>query len=239
MNFAFQALVIFILVLPGIIFRRSISQAGHLRERLATADELAGSVIYAASLHLVWAVASDLSLRAVGSSLRVDIESAFFLASGQFGRDSAELLPAMRSVTAHPILVFVYFATLCVAAALLGNFGGRWPKLLNLLVEERSIRRLNDWSKHFEVNPGTPEQPIVPLLATVVVQGNVPYLYVGLLSEFIPDDNGNPDRFVLQDVVRRRLDQKEDFYEIKGDVFILRAVDCKTLNYWAVKLSVA
>jgi hypothetical protein len=70
------------------------------------------------------------------------------------------------------------------------------------------------------------------------------YLYVGMLDEYEVNENGRLDRLLLVRAKRRKLEHDRDydtatgkyldentrFYPIRGDVFVLRFEETKTLN---------
>lgn len=239
MSLAFQALVILILVLPGIIFSRNSDIAAHLRESRSIPDELAHGVTFAAFLHAVWGCL----FTALGCrfGIGIDLESVILLALGQFGDKHVSLDRAVRSLSDYPYFVLLYFGSLYVAAAFAGRQIGklrrkycetRWMKRLEDLVDRGpNVHRWTEWEKDLR---NAEEKKIVDakLFAAVVVLGSTPYLYVGLLIETKYDETGVPDRFLLSGAHRRKLDGNEDFFEIKSEQFILRMSEILTINLW-------
>jgi hypothetical protein len=247
MSVAFPALVIFMCVLPGIVFRRSVSTAGQFRQRRSVADELALGVVIACVGHAIW----------IGISSRfgkpVDLNAAMMSAMGQYGKDSASLDSSIRAVTENVWWVVGYFASLNIFALLLG-WTIRWArdrnwrplKAFDWFDDEPGAERFKEWSGILVDRSA--DEAIVPLLSTIIELGKAAYLFVGILEEIHWSESGHPDRFVLSGVIRRSLDADEDqteaaeepaadgpeedgrFYAILGDKFIIRASEAKTLN---------
>lgn len=121
MNIAYTALVLFIYILPGIVFRKSMSTAGQFRQQRSLADELAQSVLFAAVGHVVWIPLSDAVSAGLFGGPKVDIAAALEHAMGQFGKDSAQLGPAIAAVADHLVAVVLYFGTLNAAMFAVGQ----------------------------------------------------------------------------------------------------------------------
>jgi hypothetical protein len=248
MSVAFPALVLFMYVLPGIIFRRSVSTAGQFRQHRSVADELAQGVVLACVGHALWISISNCFGRPV------DLQAAVMSAVGQYGKDSVGLDSSIRALTENVWWVLWYFISLNGFAFGLGRLI-RWArdrnwrplKAFDSFDDEPGAERFKEWSGILVDRSA--DQTIVPLLSTVVELGGVAHLFVGCLEEIHWSDDGHPDRFVLSGVIRRLLADDEDpevaveqlggdaeeeedgrFYSILGDKFIIRATEAKTLN---------
>jgi hypothetical protein len=88
-------------------------------------------------------------------------------------------------------------------------------------------------------------------ISAIVEVAKEAVLYVGILDDFYFDSEGQLDRLILQQVLRRPLskdksvepsgagEEKERFYPIDGDNFVLRYSEAITLNVQYVKLTAA
>ena len=76
-------------------------------------------------------------------------------------------------------------------------------------------------------------------LSCLVESKNISFLYYGVLEDFYLNGDGQLDRVVLSDAMRRPIEndersledeQQKRFYEIKGDRIILKYDDIKNVN---------
>ncbi|TFW16640.1 hypothetical protein E4L96_15965 [Massilia arenosa] len=97
------------------------------------------------------------------------------------------------------------------------------------------------------------EKPDMVRVSAIVEVGKEPILYVGGLDDFFFAADGQLDRIVLQQVVRRPLSSDKPaavshcgnaeeaesgrFYPIDGDYLVIRYSDVKTLNVQFIKLT--
>jgi hypothetical protein len=254
MSVAFPALVLFMYVLPGIVFRRSASTAGQFRRQRSVADEFAQGVVIACIGHAIWIWISD------RYGKPVDLKSAIMSVIGQYGKDSTDdLNHSISAITDNVWWVLGYFVSLNGFAMATGRFI-RWAQLRNWkpfqaagwFDDEPAAERFREWSGILVTS--SKNQALVPLLATVVELGKTAYLFVGILDDIHWAEGGSPDRFVLVAAIRRQLEDDEDhdtaveqpdaavdaapnqlapddrWYAILGDKLIIRASEAKTLN---------
>ena len=250
MNFAYPALVLLLDALPGIIFRKHLSTAGQFRQARTVADEFAPSVAWAIAWHVAW-----ISICQLLPVPTVSLRSALIHATGQYGQNAVYADEAINSVSKFPEYVAAYFLTInfasfCVASAIRTFRQGlwtnenvhkmmRWSSLFKLVDDhEPADQRFKDWAKFFKPEPN--DAVVICTLTAIVEYGKSAYLLVGTLIEPVFGPDGNPERFVLRDVMRRPLSSADEnnneatnedgFHEIRGDSFVLRASEAKTLN---------
>lgn len=252
MSIAFQALVLFAIMLPGIVLRKRMSTAGMFRQPRSLTDELAQSLIYAALAHAAW-----VPLCAVIPGGRpVSLKVVLLLALGQFGANQTELAGAITAIEGNGPRIILYFVSLTLAAALVGTFARwgaekqEWVRSILGWIEDREPgeERARDWKRFLMVTSGTPPEPeTVVLLTTVVELGKTAWLYVGRLEQTIFRPDGDPEGFVLSEVSRRPLtdeDGKEpapgegNYHDIEGDRFVIRLSETRTLNILRQRLSI-
>lgn len=212
MNLAFQALVIFAVVLPGIILKRSYRDGffwSRPRDRSAIAEEVAYSLVLACVLHAVY-------VPLVSRWSPVDLRAVTVLLLGQYGKDSELLSRTIDALTAHPSRILLYFAALYAASAVLGLAAHAAVRRLKWDLRYRPFRFSHQWHYllHGEI-ASFPESNVEVTdfdfisLAGIVDTGVGTFLYVGVLDAFYFDHSGELDLLVLTGATRRRIDAQE------------------------------
>jgi hypothetical protein len=259
MSFAFPALLVFLLVLPGIILRYSYARGpwgwASPTSLRRVSEELAYGVAFALVLHAVWLLLA----RRLG--FEPDVDSIVLLLAGNFGQGDRYLDRVLASVSDHYPWVAGYLVSLYGASAIAGNLGHRAVRQLKLDHRTKTFRFDNYWYYmltgevlDFRENVGEWRRVDGVYFSAVVDHASDSYLYRGIVSDFIFDRDGALDTIVLADAHRRRLaDDREEgaartavgpsvpddrYYEIRGDFLVLRYSEIRTLNldYFAVTL---
>lgn len=258
MNFAFPALLAFLLVLPGIILRYSYARGAwgwaSPTSMRRTSDELSYGIAIAVGLHALWVPVARLA------GFSPDVEALLMLLAGNFGHDSRYLDRVLSSVAGHQFNVAGYFLSLYIASALAGNLAHRLVRRLKLDHRTKTFRFDNYWFYmltgevlKFKENATETRSVDGVYLSAVVDHASASFLYRGIVYDFTFDRDGQLDTIVLTDAHRRDLAADRDgpwpmheglaapderYYEIKGDFFVLRHAEIRTLNldYFAVTL---
>jgi hypothetical protein len=259
MNFAFPALLVFLLVLPGIILRYSYARGpwgwASPTSMRRVSEELAYGIAFALVLHAGWLVL----VRGVG--FQPDVETMVLLLAGDFGEASRHLDRVVASVAGHYAGIAGYLVSLYAASAVAGNLGHRLVRRLGLDHLTKTFRFDNYWfymltGEVLDFRENGEEGRVVDgvYCSVVVDHASGSYLYRGIVSDFTFDREGALDTIVLMDAHRRRLtddraeedhrpqvgpsEPDERYYEIRGDFLILRSTEIRTLNldYFAVTL---
>ena len=222
MNIAFSAVLILLLALPGVIFQKASSLAGRFRAQRSIHDELVQSVGAAAIAHAIWI--PFFNLCGWFFSIRVDLNAAARLLLGQYGQQGSLLQETVQAVVGYPYFILLYFISICFCCHWAGM---SWRKFLqsqtegpiaDFLKNEPNALRFQEWlSELFPGRRGTAiddlqidvDDAITVLLSTICTFGGIPYLYVGFLAGVQWDDHGDPERFGLSDVLRRKLSEDE------------------------------
>lgn len=253
MNLAFQAVLLLLLLLPGIIFRRSynkLSEQSVVLESFPSFTSESIKIVTAALLlHALWASGADWLGRHYGD-YRIAFYDVLYLVSG--GSDKADFTGALHSISAYPYHALVYFITLFIVAWLSGLLLHRLVRRAGLDIRYGWLRFNNEW--HYLLNgeiKDFPEHwhipnavPIDGAIISAVMEGkDHDYLYVGVLVDYFFDHQGDLDRLVLESVCRRQLSgdrapgaaakpywEDARYYQIDGDYFVLRYADIKNLN---------
>jgi len=248
-NFAFPALLAFLLILPGIILRFTYARGSwgwasptSLRR---FSDELAYGVVFSIPLHVIW-------MRLVGAlGYPPDVQAPLALLAGNFGPNNYLLVPTLQAVSQNYLGVAGYFISLYAVAAGLGYVGHRAVRRIGLDHKTKTFRFDNYWYYMltgevllFRESPSEEiEKPDGVYLSAIITHGTVSYVYRGIVSDFTFDPAGGLDTIVLTDAHRRTLaddlaadsttplgGQDPRYYEIRGDFLILRYADIRTLN---------
>lgn len=249
MNIAFPALLLFLLLIPGFLYRAAFkSLEGEKVDAGPFASTTLKSILSAFVLNiLAWAFVE------LVTPYTVHWDALLGLMVGEKadgGTKTSGANAAIALVAAHPVPHVAYFALL-YTVSLLAGWGTR------AIVEKYSLDRA-DRRFHRLWRSGTEwyylfngrDEPFKPYIVyvTTLVNLDEPYLYRGIFERYFLTGNGELDRIVLSGVSRRKMsaDRKEGegkdeenpaFYTIYGDFFVLRYSEIATLNiaYWAYR----
>jgi hypothetical protein len=248
-NVAFSALLVFLLLLPGFLFRTYFKRAEKVVLDIKPFGQAAIDAFLAALvLDLVWYWGA-----ALVTGYRVDFKALLTLVAGD---KSANLDSAIAEVATDPWHPGIFFASLYVFAIIAG-FGLRYA-VTRWRLDRRGAPLANflrfdtPWYYLFTgYDRATPPDGVA--IGAVVCLGSTAYLYTGVLVEYFLDDQGQLNRLVLASAARRPLsddqasesgadrDQplvyEERFYPIEGDYFVLRYSEVLTLNVRYLDLS--
>jgi hypothetical protein len=237
MNFALPAILLFLIVLPGFMFRSRLKLVEQTTlDYSPFGRAVAGGVLWAITLHLVWLVLTY----ALGWTLRPDALIGLLSSSPQL-QDVA-----VAAVSTSALRVLAYFLSLYAFALfvppMVRSAISRWG-LDRADARFASLFRFSEAPWYYLLTGADfVEPPSGVSVAAVVDVGGHPYLYVGILVSFFFDATGQLDRLVLESVARRPLsrdkpgdddlvtDDTQRFYEVEGTYFVLRYAEIVTLN---------
>jgi len=251
MNIAFPALLILLLILPGMIFRYGYARGSWgwtspISFRTVS-DELAYSAIFAVGLHFLWLVLGALL------GYQADLAALLALLTGNFGPQGQYYEGAVRSVSDHSIALATYFISLFLAAAIGGRSAHWFIRWSGLDLRTQIFRFKNEWYYlltgeilSFKEVSIAPREIDGVYLSAVVDHGRESYLYRGIVEDWSFDRDGQLDTIRLRFTHRRLLSADrpapaqtetgsyvppdERYYEVRGDLFVLRYSQIKTLN---------
>ncbi|HEX9927424.1 MAG TPA: DUF6338 family protein [Pyrinomonadaceae bacterium] len=247
MEFAFSALLLLILILPGFIIQFTYTR-GFWRWNSPNAyrpltEQIPSGIVAAAVLHLIWASICTLLISPI------NLKALMMLLLGNYGHDEQHLETVLESVTNSPYKIAFYFLSLYVFSALIGYLLHWFVRRVKLDRKTRFFRFNNEWFyalrgelAQFRETPDVEGMIAGILLTTIVHHEGQNYLYRGFVYDFFFDKSGNLDRVILLDTDRRDLSQdrvfnEEDegrYYEIEGDYFILRYSEMSTINLYYI-----
>ena len=246
MNVALPALITFLVLLPGFIFRTGLKKVERTSLDFSPFGQVAAeAVLWALGAHLLW-----LFLSYVLFQHRFEpVVLMQLLSSNPAGQ--AEAAVAVGNAFDW---IAAYFVSLIAGAYAL-------PKLVRSAISRfRLDRQASPLSGVFRFHEAPwyylltgadfsrEEAPDLIVISAIVEVAKEAILYVGVLDEFFVDAEGNLDRLVLQGVSRRPIASDRQhgagegegltdrFYEIEGDSFVLRYGETVTLNVQYVKL---
>ena len=246
MNFALPAILLFVVGLPGFLFRSRLKLAEQTSLDYSPFGRIViEAFLWALLLHVAWLLGSYLLF---GATLQT--EALLGLLSS-----SADLQAvAVREVTASSRRVFAYFLSMYLVAFVV-------PSLVRQAITrwrlDRSGARLSTVFRFHQApwyylltgaDFARDEAPDSVVLAAVIDVAGTPILYVGFLADFFFDPDGQLDRLVLENVVRRPLSRDKSFekvldgepdtdrfYVVEGDYFVIRYEEVLTLNVHYLK----
>jgi hypothetical protein len=236
-NFALPAILLFLIVLPGFLFRGRLKRVEQTSLDYSPFGRIVvGGVLWAITLHLVWLSAAWL----FGWTVRADALIGLMSSSPHLQDE------AVAAVTASSSRVLTYFLSL-YAFALFVPAGVRW--MISTWRLDRAGSPFASVFRYYEApwyylltGADFDDPPVGVSVAAVVNVGGQSFLYVGTLVNFFFDATGQLDRLVLESVARRPLardkadgddlvaDASRRFYDVEGTYFVLRYAEIITLN---------
>lgn len=243
MNVALPALIVFLLLLPGFIFRTNLKRSERTSlDYSPFGHVVAEAVLWALALHSTWL---GLSHYWPGH----DFEPLVLLKLLSSAPTSQA--EATTAVASEFRWIAAYFATLILTSYAL-------PLIVRHVISryrlDRADARLSavfrfhraPWYYLLTGADFAPEEAPDLIIVAAIVEVGDPMLYVGVLDEFYVDADGQLDRLVLQNVARRPIaaDKKPGsadgnesrFYDVDGDYFVLRYSEAITLNIQYARL---
>ncbi len=249
MNIALPAIIVFILLLPGFIFRSSLKRAERVSVDFSPFGRVvAEAVLWAIGLHAVgltfthWVCSRGLDpvvLMNLLSSVPAGQASAGQVVGGQFNAIAAYIVA---------LLVASHLVPICLRTVISRLRLDRADAYFS------SVFRFHHAPWYYLLSGADFKKDEIPdfiLVSAIVEVANGAYLYIGVLDDFHFDSEGQLDRLILQKVSRRPIaDDKPPenerngteelrFYPIDGDNFVLRYSEAITLNVQYVKLMTA
>jgi hypothetical protein len=254
MNLAFGALLLFLLLFPGILLRISYLNGPYSRKNIQSSlvDELILSLIPALILQAIgyWVVRN---WSAYDIRLEVLYQLIVGVSNPQYKPDFDLIDRSLGPFLGYHFLLFVI--------AVLAGKAARWlVKRFDFDVRFHSLRFNNDWYYllsgrllDFPGRPGRASAVSLIFVDALVETKEGSYLYCGLLEEFYLSKDGL-DRMCLSQVYRRKLSDDapgtnapdpnepldeesptgkafdQRYYEMPGDLFVIPYAQIRNLN---------
>lgn len=245
MNIAFPALVVFVLLMPGVVFRSAYFKGFWKTPfRLGTwAEEIGYGVPYAFAFH----AALCLAIKVLDWLPEPNYRVLSMLLLGNFGKDSNALPEVIESISTSTGWIASYFILANLLAWVLGKLA--WKVVTDLRLDVRYSQFFqfeNEWYYKLRSVDSSGELGIsgerVVEAAIVLEQGKEAHIYKGIVEDWSFTKTGELEMLYLSGVRRRKLDadwQSEDpkpqtgdarYYEVDGDLFAVRFSDITSLN---------
>lgn len=234
MNIAFPALIIFLLLLPGFIFHSFFYTEGNtLLDYQPFSRKTILCFIFNFSLHFlwiffIWLFGYTINFEVLISLLATQQNSYFHI--------------ALEIISLHILSISSYFFSLYIFSGLFAYWAGKLIRKYKLDKTIKFLRIESSWYYFFE-GYDCKNKPNAVSVSATIEQGNECYLYEGILVDFFLDNKGEPERLVLASARRRLLEDdklesdkkntennKNRFYSIDSDYFVLKYAELKTLN---------
>ncbi len=194
MNIAFPAFLLFLLILPGLIFNLTLYKIEDtpLLNYVSLTSKAIVSLIFAVILHFVWVLLFIYLFH-------YHINSALILILVSGAGDN-QFPSVISSITNHELFIFIiYFVSLCLISHFLG-MGVRG--VIRYLKLEKIFRIDSPWYYLFTGYDWQDGKPDGVRIAAIVEIGGKGYLYIGWLDKFYLDSNGNINQLVLTSTMR-------------------------------------
>lgn len=244
MNIALGALILFLLLLPGIVLRIAYLDGPFSKRNIQSSivDELILSLTPALVLQGGGFLFAEHCL-----DLDINLEAIYQLIVGSTVKDYR---PDFSLIEGSIIRLVPYTLILSTIAVALGKFFRWFVKLTRFDIRFPSLRFYNEWYylfsgriKDFPKYEGSSKGITdYPFLNVVVEYKEGTYIYRGILEHFILSKDGL-DRIYLSNVYRRKLegdktpspkpetlDQDSRYYFIPGEFFVIPFNQIKNLN---------
>lgn len=265
MNIAFPALIILLLVLPGILMRYTYRKGLFWKSPVILGpitDEVGGGIIAALILHAICLCIVDCC-----SSLTVDFEALLILLTGWPKLDIRQEQDVLNAISNHHTAILIYLIGANLLGILIG-YGLHWfVRARHLDLRYSALRFSNEWhyifwgerrafdQRHSEIKDLFKKKVDMTFISAVVDEGGQSLLYWGVLSEYYFNRAGDLELIVLEKAARRQLsadrqiekdleedeeeesEEEERFYPIRGDYLTLRYENIKNLNIQYITLA--
>jgi len=240
MNIAFPALLIFLLILPGLIFNSAFYKIENIP---LTYVPFTKKTIISAVVTLILHTIGLLVLTSIVHH-SLSVKPLLVLISGVQGKEYSAVLSALTMgqlfYSAIYLLIIYFTAYIC----------GRFFRLLIIQFEldRYPIFEIDSpWYYLFKGYEWEDGKPGGVQIAAILEMSGKCFLYVGILQNFFLNSDGNIDRLVLTNAMRRKIykDKKPDepktdlskrFYPIDGNYFVLKYAEVKNLNVQFIKI---
>jgi len=233
MALAFQVIVLFFLLLPGIIILFTVkgNRSSVAAFNFSSITKETITVILCTPLfHLFWCALAWLFYHSV------NYEIVLYLIAGSYEDEYLRYIISVISRDKFPILF--YFTTIYIVAYLLGRL------IRKLMIGDQEARFNDDWYNIlWGKSPYADKEPDGVIVSVVIDIGGVAYVYIGILFEYFLTKDGGLDRIVLMYAHRRPLseDRKDGeehsgffisnrYYALVGEYFVIKMQNISNLN---------
>ncbi|WP_077037488.1 hypothetical protein [Pelomonas sp. KK5] len=247
MNVALPALIVFVCLLPGFIFRSRLKLIESTSLDYSPFGRVVSeSIFWAAVLHAIW-----IGVMCPRAGDSADTGPLLQLLSSNLAMHGE----ALERVSLQTGRIEFYFGSLLVASYVV-------PTLIRRVITATRVDRIGSPLSTFFRFGDAPwyylltgadfkhdERPDLIVATAIVSVAGQPVLFKGVLNDFYFKSDGSLDRLILEETMRRPLakdkgsaDAVEDidrFYPVDGDSFVIQYDQVITLNIQYLKLTPA
>jgi len=240
MNFAFNSIIIILLILPGFIFSLALYKSEEPFYYIPLTHRTIISLFASIISLLIWTSLFNTFLYPINYGTFLEIVA---------GKSNDQIL---QSISSNDLLCFsFYIITLYVFAYFVGLIFHCIVKKFKLDTKVKLLRLDSPWYyllNGYDWEVGEPDLVIITAAVEFAGKG---YLYNGYLETYYLDKNGELDRLILTDTRRRSIENDhlpdqygektaksvdDRFYRIDGHNFVLKCSNIKSLNIQFLKI---
>ena len=195
MNIALATIALFILLTPGLLFRRFYYSEEFSKEyfKQSYLELFFSSIIPASLLHVIGYFCL------VSPKYEIDLEVIGTLLSGS--DDAKRISKAFHSIYGEAKLILEYFFLLCFLASALGYLSKQFIRLTKLDRKIKLFRFQNEWHYLFSGEildfprvAGKSEEVDLSYVDVLVKSDEGSIIYMGILADYILSKDGGLDR---------------------------------------------
>lgn len=204
MNFLFGALLLIIILLPGVILRASYLSTSYGKRtfKFSVADEIILSLIPTLLLQGTFYAVTNYFI------ININEQRLFYLFTNS-DKVFATPLPDWNI-----LLFFLYTLVICVVSAALGVWARKFVQRKRLFIKYPILRFYNDWHYilrgiilDFPGHEGDAKNVSNVWVDVVTINKDDAYIYSGFLKEYYLTKDDGLDRIYLTNVQRRKLSE--------------------------------
>lgn len=245
MNIALATIALFILLTPGLLFRRLYYSEEFSKEyfRQSYLELFFSSIIPSLLLHVIGYFCF------VAPKHEIDPEIIGTLLSGS--DDANRVTHAFNSIFDDAKLILEYFFSLYILAISFGYSSKRVIRATKLDRKLKLFRFQNEWHYLFSGEildfprvSGKSEDVDFSYVDVLVKSDEGSIIYMGILADYILSKEGGLDRIYLRDVKRRYLvkdkpvNDENPYYQMPGEFFVISAQQIINIHitYYSVSI---
>jgi hypothetical protein len=245
MNFVFVTILIFLILIPGFLFRFSYFSSPFSKR--FTASNLVND--------LTWSIIPGLLIHSIGT-LIVENYTNYDIKYDHIGylllsvNDKQIIATVFNNINEYLFQIILYNISLLLVSIIIGHLGKMIIRKYRFDRKYRLLRFSNKWHyiltgecldfPHIKDSYADINFKVVDVLCQI---GNEPHIYIGELFDWYSDDLGNLDSIHLRNPYRRKMssdseDPKKRYYKIPTRFLIIPYKSIININarYFHVKI---
>lgn len=244
MNLALSTIILFVLLLPGIVFRKFYYSEEFSREYFKSSvfEVFISALLPSIFLHICWFYLVRIFNYNVDFTILGDLIS------------SNPNTSSFENIQENHFNIFLYNFTMLISSGALGLFSKRLIRFFKLDREIKQFRFKNVWHyilkgeffdfprAAFNLENDKLEDIEVVYVDALVDTSKGPIIYDGILVDYELSDEGGLESITLKQVQRRwlhdegQLETSDKYYVIPGHILILKYSEILNLNFSYYKI---